>query len=148
MREKLEQAIQTILEPYFGNIQFNEPQWEKVTKYPVVLIVYMNDERTLYQNNKVKHWLEYEIVLADRRLLKDSKNAEFDAIKNMEKIIDELDWKQFNLTVDDELEIPVLGRVISDDMQRRVFGSSDMYYGIVATVSYRCETIVPTTLHF
>ena len=148
MREKLEEAIQQVLAPEFDNIQFNEPQWEKVNNYPVVLILYTNDERTLYLNHKVKHYFEFEIVFADRRLIAKSKNAEFDAIHAIENIIDKLDWLSFNIKVDDELEIPVLGRVINDTLDRRVFGTSTMYYGIIGTITYRCETIVPTTLHF
>ena len=149
MREKLEEAIQQVLAPEFDNIQFNEPLWEKVNNYPVVLILYTNDEKTFYLNHKVKHYFEFEIVFADRRLVSKSKDAEFDAIRAMESIIDKLDWLSFNVKVDDSDDtILVLGRVMGDTLDRRIFGTSTMYYGIVGTINYRCEAIVSTDLHF
>jgi len=145
MRKELSEAIKTQLEPYFDNVEFREPLWEKVTKFPVLMILYDHDDTTLYVNNKVNHKMNFKIYYVDKRLSEKSEQAEWDALDAIEFIRSTLDWKHFNVKIDG-VNIVVLGRIVSDNLTRSLIGNSGMYYTLIGDIDYTCEFIVPTDM--
>lgn len=143
MRAELEQAIGKLISTEFSEPRYHEPLWEKVAKFPVILVLYSGDSKTLYVNNKVKHVFQFQIVYTDKRLTEKAAQAEQDALNAIEELTELLSWKTYTVKSESLDDTQILGRVRDDSMERRVFGASNMYYGIIVTLTYECEIIVP-----